>query len=67
MSTIKAPFGGRVELVNLDNGSSIPGGFVLQLPDELTPSHVGDGFSQAVVLDVAFIPPPATGRVFPLL
>ncbi len=51
MSTIKAPFGGGVELVNLDNGSSIPGGFVLQLPDELTPSHVGDGFSQAVVLD----------------
>ncbi len=43
MTTIKAAFGGGVELVNLDEGSSIPLCFVFQLPDELTPTHVGDG------------------------
>src|SRR2546428_9098908 len=51
MATIKASFGGGIELVNLDKRSSIPRSLVFQLPDKLTPTHVGDGFSQAVVLD----------------
>ena len=51
MSTVKAAFGGWVPLVNLDECSSIPGGFVLKLSDELRPTHVADGFCQAVVLD----------------
>ncbi len=54
MTTVKAPFGGRVPLVNLDKPTSIPGGFVFQLPDEFTPSHISDGFSQVVVLDHVF-------------
>ncbi len=51
MSTVKAAFGRGVELVNLDKRASIPGRFVFQLPDELTPSHITDGFCQAVVFD----------------
>src|SRR6266487_223314 len=51
MTTVKATFGGRVPLVNLDEGPSIPSCFILQLPEELTPSHIGDGFGEAVVLD----------------
>ncbi len=51
MTTIKATFGGRIELVNLDKGTCIPLCFVLQLPDELTPTDVRDGFSQAMVFD----------------
>src|SRR5437667_12256945 len=49
MTTVKAPFGGRIPLVNLDQGSSIPLGFVFQLPGKFTPSHIRDGFCQAVV------------------
>ena len=51
MPTVKAPFGGRIELVDFDKGSPIPGRFVLKLPDQFTPSHVRDGFCQAVVFD----------------
>src|SRR3989442_5065190 len=51
MSTVKAAFGRGVPLVNLDNGTPIPCRFVFQLPDKLTPSHIGDGLSQAVVFD----------------
>ncbi len=51
MTTIKASFGGWIPLVNFDDGSAIPLCFVLQLPDELTPSHIRDSFSQAVVFD----------------
>ncbi len=51
MTTVKTAFGGGVPLVKIDKGTSIPGRFVLQLPDELTPTYVRDGFSQAVVLD----------------
>src|SRR5712691_10322430 len=40
-----------VPLINLDQGSSVPLGFVFQLTDELTPSHIRDSLSQAVVLD----------------
>ncbi len=51
MSTVKAAFGRGVELVNLDKGTPIPDRFVLQLPDELTPTHVTDGFCQAMVFE----------------
>ena len=51
MTTVKAPFGGWIPLVNLDDGSSIPLCFVLQLPAQFTPSYIRDGFSQAVVFD----------------
>jgi hypothetical protein len=37
--------------VNLDEGASVPGGFVLHLADELTPSHVSYRLRQRVVLD----------------
>ena len=40
-----------VPLVNLDQGASVPLGFVFQLANELTPTHVTDGFCQAVVFE----------------
>src|SRR5207237_3126596 len=49
MTTGKAAFGGRIPLVNFDKGSSIPLCFVFQLPAKFTPSHIRDGFCQAVV------------------
>src|SRR5713226_1457247 len=51
MSTVKAALGRWVPLVNLDQGPSIPGGFVFKLSDKLRPTHVTDGFCQAVVFD----------------
>src|SRR5437588_12340800 len=51
MTTIKAAFGGRVPLVYLDKGTSIPLGFVLQLPHQLTPTHITNRFGKAMVLD----------------
>src|SRR6266496_2429128 len=51
MSTVKASFGGRIPLVNLDQSSTVPRSFVFQLPDELTPTNVRDRFGQAVVFD----------------
>src|SRR5258706_11177086 len=51
MSTIKAAFGGGIPCVNFDQGSPIPCGFVLKLSDKLRPTHVTDGFRQAVVFD----------------
>src|SRR6266516_6156725 len=51
MSTVKAAFGGRIPLVNLDQSSTVPRRFVFQLPDELTPTNVRDRFGQAVVFD----------------
>ncbi len=50
MPTVMTAFGRGVELVDLDEGSSVPLGFVFQLADELTPAHITDGFSKAVVL-----------------
>ena len=41
----------REEAVYLDQGSPVPLGFVFQLADELTPSHITDGFRKTVVLD----------------
>ncbi len=40
-----------IEAVNLDQGASVPLGFVFQLTNELTPTHVTDGFCQAVIFD----------------
>src|SRR5258708_1365086 len=51
MSAVKAAFGKGIELVNLDKHTSIPGCFVFQLPDELTPANIADSLSKAVVLD----------------
>ena len=51
MLAVVAGFRRGEEPVNLDQGSSIPLGFVFELPDELTPSHIADSFCQAVVLD----------------
>src|SRR5436305_14309732 len=51
MPAIKAPFGTGVPLVNLDEGSSIPLCFVVQLSHKLTPSHIRDGLRETVVLD----------------
>ncbi len=51
MTTVKAPFGGRVPLVNLDKGTPIPRRFVLKLSDKLRPTYVTDGFCQTVVFD----------------
>ncbi len=51
MSTVKTAFGRGVPLVNLDQGTPIPGRFVFQLAHELGPTHVTNGFRQAVVLD----------------
>ncbi len=51
MLTRTACFARGIEPVDLDQGSSIPLGFVFQLADELTPSHITESFRQAVVLD----------------
>ncbi len=51
MSTVKATFRRGIPLVNLDEGTPIPERFVFQLPDELTPTDVTDGFCQAMVFD----------------
>lgn len=40
-----------IEAVNLDQGSPVPLGFIVQLADELAPSDIADGFCEAVVLD----------------
>src|ERR1700687_2141496 len=54
MPTVTAALGGRVPLVNLDQGSTVPPGFILHLADELTPADITDGFRQRVVLDHIF-------------
>lgn len=51
MSTVKAPLGTRIELVNLDKRSSIPCRFVVQLTHELRPANVLYGFREFVVLE----------------
>src|SRR2546425_1292571 len=40
-----------VPLVDFDEGTPIPLGFVLQLPHELTPADITDAFSETVVLE----------------
>src|SRR5205807_8287682 len=51
MTAIKAPFGGRIPLVYLDKGTSIPLRFVFKLPHKLRPSDVRDSLSKTMVLD----------------
>src|SRR5690348_2970393 len=51
MSAVKATFGGRVERINFAERSTIPGRFVFELADELTPTNVVNRLGQAVVLD----------------
>jgi hypothetical protein len=51
MPTAVTPLRGWIPLVNLDKGSPIPCGFVLQLAGEFTPSHIANTRSQGVVLD----------------
>src|SRR5579885_2661649 len=43
-------FGTGIELVNRHDSAAIPGRFVLQLPDEFSPAHVGYRFCQAMML-----------------
>src|SRR5579863_3803443 len=49
MTATRARFTGRVEPINFDHGSPVPGRFVLQLPHELAPAHVGNRFCEGRV------------------
>src|SRR5256885_8926073 len=51
MLAVMAHLARREEAVNLDQGSSVPLGFVVQLADKLAPSHIADGFCKLVVFD----------------
>ena len=51
MATVVTSLRGRVPLLNLDKGSPIPPGFVLQLADELPPTNITDGLGKRVILD----------------
>jgi hypothetical protein len=51
MLAVVAGFRRGKEAVNLDQCSSVPLGFILELPDKLAPSHITDCFCKAVVLD----------------
>jgi len=50
MTTSATTLRRRIELVNLDEPSSVPFRFVFQLPHKLAPSYIRDGFRQFVVL-----------------
>src|SRR5690349_24140161 len=50
MTATRARFTGWVKAINLDHGSPVPGRFVLQLPHELAPAHVGNRFCEGRVL-----------------
>ena len=41
----------RIEPINLDQGSTVPLGFVFELADKLAPANITDRFCKAVVLD----------------
>src|SRR6266699_1373349 len=51
MSTVVAPLRGGVELVDLDEGTPIPLGLVVQLAYKFTPTHIIDGLGEAMVLN----------------
>src|SRR6184192_3997285 len=51
MTTIETALRGRIPLVNLDKGTSIPLSFVFELSHKLAPSHIRDGLSETVVFD----------------
>src|SRR6266516_5391538 len=50
MPTVKTAFGTGVPLLNLDQQTTIPSCFVLQLSDKLAPSDIADGGGWGVVL-----------------
>src|SRR5260370_28888620 len=50
MPTVGTALGGRIPLVNLDEGASIPLRFIFQLTDKLTPTYVTKGFREVMVL-----------------
>ena len=50
MTAARARFTGRVEPINLDHGSPVPGRFVLQLSHELAPAYIGNGFCEGLVM-----------------
>src|SRR6266487_1340099 len=51
MSTVRAPFGRGIPLVDLGKVPAIPCCFVGQKGHKLTPPHVTDRFSQTVIFD----------------
>ena len=51
MSTMVAPLRGGVELVDLDEGTPIPLGLVVQLAYKFTPTQIIDGLGEAMVLN----------------
>ena len=51
MSTVRTALGRRIPLVNLDQGASVPLGFVLQLADKFTPTHIADGLGKGMVFE----------------
>jgi len=50
MATPEAPLRGRVELINLDKGTSVPLCFVFQLAHKFTPADITNGFTQLGVV-----------------
>ncbi len=51
MPTHRTLLTGRVPPVNLDQGSTIPVGFVFQQGHKLSPAHIRDGFAQGGMLN----------------
>src|SRR5713226_722549 len=51
MTTVVTPPRGWVELVNLDEGTPVPLGLVVQLAHKFAPAHITDGLGEAVVLN----------------
>ena len=60
MATGRAAFATGIPLVNADQGTPIPGGFVLQLAHELAPADIVNGFRQRRMLRPS--PSPANSR-----
>ena len=54
MPTIETALTGGIPLVNFDQGSTIPVGFVFQLGHQLRPSDIADRFGELLVLDHVF-------------
>src|SRR5690348_2056805 len=50
MRATRARFTRRVKAINLNQGSPVPDRFVLQLPHELAPAHIGNCFCEGGVL-----------------
>ena len=50
MATRAAAFAAGIPLVNRDEGTPIPGGFVLQLTDKFSPADIVDRFRQRRML-----------------